>query len=69
MLFYFKLYIVKPYTLGGRTVKRPVQDPLAVLLLANRLYMLLYDLRICKIKFILGGERVHDESVWCATYG
>ena len=29
-----------PYTLVGPTVKRPVQDPLAVLLLDNRLYIL-----------------------------
>ena len=29
----------KPYTLVGPTVTRPVQDPLAVVLLDNRLYI------------------------------
>ena len=31
--------ISEPYTLVGPNVTRPVQDPLAVLLLDNRLYM------------------------------
>ena len=62
----------KPYTLVGPTVTRPVQDPLALLRLENKLFMSFYTIPQtktfrCKITFWLyltNGDFVPITLIW-----
>ena len=55
--------------LSGTTLENLALDPLTVQHFDNRLYMLLYDLEICKIIFIIGeGKSAGSEkSVVCKS--
>ena len=43
----------QPYALVGPTVTRPVQDPLAVLLLDNQLYIYIYIYNLIMFNFLM----------------
>ena len=61
------LYTYKPYTLVWPTVTRQIQDPLAMLLLNNQLYMLTLQSFKSRIVYLLMFKVKQDslgDNIW-----